>query len=128
MNRKSDTFFNILAFVVVAIFATVFWPTFKTALMFVVTLGVLVAIHEWGHFIAAKSAGVTVYEFAIGFGPRLITYMKRNGTDYTIRAFPLGGFVNPKGMQPDDPITPDGLNGRRPAERCATISRPFRRP
>lgn len=118
MNRKSDTFLNILAFVVVAIFATVFWPTFKTALMFVVTLGVLVAIHEWGHFIAAKSAGVTVYEFAIGFGPRLITYMKRNGTDYTIRAFPLGGFVNPKGMQPDDPITPDGLNGRRPAERA----------
>jgi regulator of sigma E protease len=44
--------------------------------------------------------------------------MRRNGTEYTIRAFPLGGFVNLKGMQPDDPITPDGLNGRRPAERA----------
>lgn len=118
MNKRSETLQNIIAFAIVAVFATVFWDTFKTAVMFVVTLGVLVAIHEWGHFIAAKAVGVTVYEFALGFGPKLLTYMKRGGTDYTVRAFPLGGFVNPKGMQPDDPITPDGLNGRRPAERA----------
>ncbi len=118
MNKRSETIQNIIAFAIVAVFAAVFWDTFKTAVMFVVTLGVLVAVHEWGHFIAAKAVGVTVYEFALGFGPKLLTYMKRGGTDYTVRAFPLGGFVNPKGMQPDDPITPDGLNGRRPAERA----------
>ena len=48
---------------------------------------------------AARAAGVHVYEFALGFGPKLMTYMRRNGTEYTVRAFPLGGFVNLKGMQ-----------------------------
>src|SRR5579885_1607883 len=59
----------------IALFAFFRWDLFKTALIFAVTLGILVAIHEWGHFIAAKAVGVRVYEFALGFGPRLITYM-----------------------------------------------------
>lgn len=117
-TTRSEVLTNILVLVVGAVLATVFWDFFRKPVLFVITLGILVAIHEWGHFIAAKCSGVHVYEFALGFGPKLLTYMRRGGTEYTIRAIPLGGFVNPKGMQPDDPITPDGLNGRRPAERA----------
>lgn len=116
--QRSETLTNILVLVILTIASIVWWDFFRTPVLFVVTLGILVAVHEWGHFIAAKASGVHVYEFALGFGPKLMTYMRRGGTEYTIRAIPLGGFVNPKGMQPDDPITPDGINGRRPAERA----------
>jgi len=118
VTDRRELLINVLVLVGIVIASILWWDTFRNPVMFVVTLGVLVAIHEWGHFIAAKAVGVRVYEFAIGMGPRLVTYMRRGGTDYTVRAFPIGGFVNPKGMQPDDPITTDGINGRRPAERA----------
>jgi regulator of sigma E protease len=117
-TERKDLLVNLLVLAFLCAAAALFWETLKYPVMFAVTLGVLVFVHEWGHFIAAKAAGVRVYEFALGFGPRLVTYMRRGGTDYTIRVLPLGGFVNLKGMQPDDPVTPDGLNGRRPAERA----------
>jgi regulator of sigma E protease len=119
-NNKngSEVYTNLLTVAVIGVFAFFWWDLAKQWLVFFVTLGILVAIHEWGHFIAAKAVGVRVYEFALGFGPKVVTYMRRHGTDYTIRAIPLGGFVNPKGMQPDDPITADGLNSKRPAERA----------
>src|SRR5207244_3810497 len=78
-------------------------------LLFVVTLGILVFVHEMGHFLAAKSVGVTVEEFAFGFGPKLVTFLRRSGTDYTVRALPLGGFVSMIGMQPEDVAVPNGL-------------------
>lgn len=118
MTNRKETLQNLLTVAGLALIAAIWWDTFKVFVVFAVTLGILVTIHEWGHFIAAKSVGVRVYEFALGFGPKLMTYMRRGGTEYTIRALPLGGFVNPKGMQPDDPITADGINGRRPAERA----------
>lgn len=117
-NTKSPILPNVLIFLGLALVVARFWDLFKSPVLFVVTLGILVFIHEWGHFIAAKSVGVHVYEFALGFGPKILTYMRRGGTEYTIRLFPIGGFVNPKGMQPEDPITADGINGRRPAERA----------
>src|SRR2546421_13113876 len=83
-------------------------------LIFVATLGLLIFVHELGHFLAAKSVGVTVEEFAFGFGPKLLTLMKRGGTEYTVRALPLGGFVSMIGMQPEDVDVPDGLL-RKPA-------------
>jgi regulator of sigma E protease len=78
-------------------------------LLFIVTLGILVFVHEMGHFLAAKSVGVTVEEFAFGFGPRLVTFLRRGGTDYTLRALPLGGFVSMVGMQPEDVTVQNGL-------------------
>src|SRR5438093_10275643 len=78
-------------------------------LLFFVTLGILVFVHEMGHFLAAKSVGVTVEEFAFGFGPKLVTLLRRGGTDYTVRALPLGGFVSMIGMQPEDVAVPNGL-------------------
>jgi regulator of sigma E protease len=118
MTQKPDLLINTLLAAAAAVAVVLWWELFRTPVMFFVTLGILVAIHEWGHFIAAKAAGVRVYEFALGFGPKLVTYMRRGGTEYTVRAIPLGGFVNLKGMQPDDPLTPDGLNGRSPSERA----------
>jgi len=65
----------------------------------VVVLGILVLLHEWGHFIAAKWCGVRVDVFSIGFGPRLWG-IKRGDTDYRISALPLGGYVRMAGDNP----------------------------
>jgi regulator of sigma E protease len=64
-----------------------------------VVLGVLVLLHEWGHFIAAKWCGVRVDVFSIGFGPRLWGF-KRGDTDYRLSALPLGGYVRMAGDNP----------------------------
>ncbi len=63
-----------------------------TLLVFVGTILVLIGVHEGGHFLAAKLLGIAVEEFALGFGPPLWT-RKRGETRYSVRAFPLGGFV-----------------------------------
>jgi len=117
-EERSELGRNLITLAVIAVVCFLLWEQVRGFVVFAVTLGVLVAVHEWGHFIACRLTGVRVYEFAIGFGPRLATYMRRNGTDFTVRAFLIGGFVNPKGMQPDEPVTRDGLNGRRPSERA----------
>jgi regulator of sigma E protease len=64
-----------------------------TLLLVIVVLGLLIFVHELGHFLAARSVGAQVFEFALGFGPRLIS-KEYKGTRYSIRAIPLGGFVN----------------------------------
>jgi regulator of sigma E protease len=64
-----------------------------------VVLGILVLLHEWGHFVAAKLCGVRVDVFSIGFGPRLFG-TKRGDTDYRVSAFPLGGYVRMAGDNP----------------------------
>lgn len=61
-------------------------------LLFIVVIGFLTFIHELGHFLAAKSVKAKVYEFSLGFGPKLIS-KKYKDTLYSIRAIPLGGFV-----------------------------------
>ncbi len=88
-------------------------------------LGVLVIIHEFGHFIAARAMGVRVNEFAIGMGPKLIKFGKGD-TLYTIRAFPLGGFCAMEGEDEDAP-TPAALGGNadRPSESATDKSRSF---
>src|SRR6204780_4162122 len=64
-----------------------------------IVLGVLVLLHEWGHFVVAKWCGVRVDVFSIGFGPRLWG-VKRGDTDYRISALPLGGYVRMAGDNP----------------------------
>ncbi len=61
-------------------------------IVFIFVLGLLIFVHEFGHFIAAKRAGIKVEEFAFGFPPRLYA-KKRGGTVYAINAIPLGGYV-----------------------------------
>lgn len=64
---------------------------------FIFIFGVLVTVHEFGHFIVAKKSGVLVREFAIGMGPKLLNW-RRNHTTYTIRILPVGGYVRMAGM------------------------------
>ena len=56
-------------------------------------LGIIILVHEFGHFITAKKAGVHIYEFSIGMGPVIHTKKGRDGINYNIRALPIGGFV-----------------------------------
>lgn len=61
---------------------------------------VLVTIHEWGHYFFAKRAGILVREFAIGFGPKLVSF-RRGETKYTLRLLPFGGYVRMAGEDPE---------------------------
>jgi regulator of sigma E protease len=67
-----------------------------TILAFAFVIGVLIFVHELGHFLAARRVGVRVLTFSIGFGPRLLGFT-RGGTDYCLAAVPLGGFVKMAG-------------------------------
>ncbi|MGN1342678.1 MAG: RIP metalloprotease RseP [Bacilli bacterium] len=70
---------------------------------FILILGGIVLVHEFGHFIFSKLFGVYVYEFSIGMGPKLFHYKKKDGeTEYCIRAIPIGGFVSLAGEDADD--------------------------
>jgi len=66
----------------------------------ILILGIIVFLHELGHFATAKYFGMPVSEFAIGMGPRIFS-VRKGETVYSIRALPLGGFVNIEGMQPE---------------------------
>lgn len=67
-----------------------------TLIAFIIIFGALVFFHEAGHFFFAKRAGILCREFAIGFGPKLISF-KKNETQYTIRLLPIGGYVRMAG-------------------------------
>ena len=75
-----------------------------SALAFLFVLGVLIFVHELGHFLMARRIGVRVITFALGFGPKLIN-IHRGGTDYCIKAIPLGGYVKMAGENPEDSRT-----------------------
>ena len=71
----------------------------------ILLFGILIAAHEWGHFIAARLCGVTVHEFAIGMGPLVWTKAGKKGTMFSLRALPIGGFCALEGEEEesDDP-------------------------
>jgi regulator of sigma E protease len=77
---------------------------FVTAVAFIVLVGVMVVVHEFGHFIVAKLCGVRVEAFSVGFGPRLFG-VKHGDTDYKVCLLPLGGFVKMTGENPGDEPT-----------------------
>jgi len=68
-----------------------------TIIFFLIIMGVIIVSHEFGHFLIAKSHGITVLEFSVGFGPKLFGFEK-NGTEYTLRLFPIGGACRFEGM------------------------------
>ncbi|WP_101843915.1 RIP metalloprotease RseP [Halobacillus sp. Marseille-P3879] len=71
-----------------------------TVIAFIIMFGLLVFVHEWGHLIFAKRAGMLAREFAIGFGPKIFAFT-RNETLYTIRLLPIGGYVRVAGEDPE---------------------------
>jgi regulator of sigma E protease len=72
-----------------------------TLLAFVFVLGVLVFVHELGHFLAAKRVGIRVLKFQLGFNPTIVSF-RRGDTEYSIGALPLGGYVKMAGENPED--------------------------
>jgi regulator of sigma E protease len=77
---------------------------------FIVMVGVLVFVHELGHFAWAKFFGVRVLRFSLGFGPRIVGF-RRAGTEYVLAAIPLGGYVKMLGESPGDEVRPEDLVG-----------------
>jgi regulator of sigma E protease len=91
-----------------------------TILAAIFVFGVLVTVHEFGHFITAKMTGMRVDEFAIGFGPKI--YQQKDGeTLYSLRAIPLGGYNKIAGMDPDDPVEPNAFNSKPIPARMLVI-------
>ncbi len=95
---------------------TTFW-----AAIFV--FGLLVFFHELGHFSVAKAVGIKVYEFSLGFGPKLVGVL-RGGTAYNLRLLPLGGFVRMAGMDPEDKEAAPGekFGDKTVVQRMAVIA------
>ena len=88
-------------------------------MQFIAGIAVLILLHEFGHFIAARALNVEVEEFGIGFPPRLVKLFEFKGTEYTINWIPLGGFVRPKGE--NDPEVPGGLASASPWVRLVVF-------
>ena len=71
-----------------------------TLIYMILILGIIVFIHEFGHFIFAKKAGIYVYEFSLGMGPRLFKFKRKNDeTEYSLRLLPIGGYVQMAGEE-----------------------------
>ncbi|MBQ9024550.1 MAG: RIP metalloprotease RseP [Bacilli bacterium] len=82
-----------------------------TIIIFILILGVIIFIHELGHFLFAKKFGVYVYEFSIGFGPKIYSFKRKNDeTNYMIKLIPLGGYVAMAGEEDiTDNKVPDNM-------------------
>ena len=92
-----------------------------TVIFFVLLLGVLVLVHEWGHFIVARKLGVRVEEFAFGFPPRLAS-VRRRGTRYALNLFPIGGYVKIFGEGGEAERNPESFSSRPIRQRLAIIA------
>lgn len=96
-----------------------------TVVLTIIVIAILILFHEAGHFIAARRVGIPVYEFSLGFGYKLVSWRK-DGVEYSIRIFPLGGFVRMAGEEPGDHENPNGFNKRTPWEKIkVTFAGPF---
>ena len=99
----------------------------QQVLVMLVTLGVLIAFHEFGHFWVARRCGVKVLRFSIGFGPVLLRYRDRHGTEYALSALPLGGYVKmlderESEQAVDEAERPLAFNNKTVLQRMAIVS------
>lgn len=95
-----------------------------TLAAFLLAIGLLVAVHEWGHFAMARACGVKVLQFSIGFGPRVAAWTsKRTGTEYRLALLPMGGFVRmlDEREAPVDPSEYALAFNRKPLKHRAAI-------
>jgi regulator of sigma E protease len=98
----------------------VFSSSLLNGLYIIPILGVLIFVHEVGHFVAARMCGVKVEEFGIGIPPRIVGFM-RKGVLWSINWIPFGGFVRVKGEDGTD-MDPDSMNAQPPHERAFFLS------
>lgn len=90
-------------------------------LWIVPVLGVLIFIHELGHFVTARLFGIRVDEFALGFPPRLLS-VRRGGVDYSLNAIPIGGYVKIHGENGEDRSDPRSFGAKPPWQRAIVLS------
>ena len=88
-------------------------------LEFILALGVLIFLHELGHFLFAKLFKIEVEEFGFGFPPRMLRLFKINETEFTLNWIPFGAFVRPKGE--NDPTVPGGMAAATPGQRLLIL-------
>lgn len=95
---------------------------FLTIIIFILVLGIIVLVHEFGHFIAARKNGVFVEEFGIGFPPHAATlYTTKKGMKITLNWLPVGGFVKLKGEQGDHSDEHDSFINKKPWRRSIIL-------
>lgn len=92
----------------------------NTAVLAILIFGVLILVHELGHFIVAKATGIRVEEFAIGMGPKVFG-VKYGETDYSLRALPIGGYNKMSGMEPGTEDDERGFNSKSVFQRMMVI-------
>jgi len=113
---------EILAFAIASFVTNWLWPV----ALFLIGLGLVIFVHELGHFLVAKFVGIQVDKFAMGFGPRLFG-IKWGETDYCVNLLPLGGYVKMLGQEDFKPLeegeqNPRSYNNKSPGARMAVIS------
>lgn len=90
-------------------------------LLAILAFGLMILVHELGHFLAAKRAGVTVHAFAVGFGPALLRF-RRGETEYSLNALPLGGYVRLAGEDPSDEAGPASFRSKSVGARIGVVA------
>src|SRR5690554_3488137 len=92
----------------------------KTLVATIIVFGLLILVHELGHFFGCRITGVKVLELALGFGPRLLGW-KRGDTSYSLRAIPLGGFCRMLGEDEEDEPTVNSFNRKSLSQRALIL-------
>ncbi|MGM0652797.1 MAG: RIP metalloprotease RseP [Bacillota bacterium] len=92
----------------------------QTLIASILIFGLLILVHELGHYFVARLTGIRVVELAIGFGPKLVGWTK-SGIDYSLRVVPLGGFCRMLGENPEEAEEPDSFPRQSISKRAATL-------
>ena len=95
-------------------------------LIFLAALAALIFVHELGHFLMARRAGVIVEKFSLGFGPKLWSY-KSGGTEFILASIPLGGYVKMKGEDPGEKLADADQEGSFSAAPVKSNRQPVKR-
>lgn len=88
----------------------------------ILIFGILILVHEAGHFAAARICGVGIHEFAVGMGPTVLSHKAKSGTVFSLRILPVGGFVSMVGEDPEEEQTPDSLLSKTKLQRLFIFS------
>ncbi|WP_125604334.1 RIP metalloprotease RseP [Lapidilactobacillus bayanensis] len=94
----------------------------KAVISFLIIFSILVVFHEFGHYIVARKSGILVREFAIGFGPKMVSW-RRHHTTFTIRWLPIGGYVRMAGAEDDDSTIEPGTMGTLQVNAAGVVNR-----